>query len=183
VRCSIAVCIWLGCFTPVAMTTLANPVTNAEFNPQVYSQNGQIVGCGFSFVVVWFGAEREILGAAGSINFFFLDASNFGSAFKMAGAQNVGKALVTGAWAEVSGYGDTKAFVRQAGEDATAYVSNKKRDANGIRFLLAAAKNGFMLGVNFEGRSLEETVDIPAAPSFVVAKINQCATTLISAGH
>jgi hypothetical protein len=60
---------------------------------------------------------------------------------------------------------------------------NKKRDANGIPFLLAAAKNGFMLGVNFEGRPLEETVDIPAAPSSVMAKINQCATTLINAGH
>jgi hypothetical protein len=183
VRYATAVCAWLGFFAPIAITTLANPVTNAEFNPQVYSQNGQIVGCGFSFVVVWFSAQREVLGAAGSINFFFLDASNFGSAFKMAGAQNVGKALVTGAWAEVNGYGDTKAFVRQASEDTMAYVSNKKQDANGIPFLLAAAKDGFRLGVNFEGRPLEETVDIPAAPSSVMTKINQCATTLISAGH
>jgi hypothetical protein len=182
VRYAIAVCIWLGLFAPIATTTSANPVTNAEFNPQIYSQNGQIVGCGFSFVVVWLSAEREVIGATGSINFFFFNANNFGSAFKMAGAQNVGKALVTNAWAEVSGYGDTKGFVRQASEDTMAYVSNKKQDANGIPFLLAATKNGFRLGVNFEGRPLEET-DIPAAPSSVMAKINQCVTTLISAAN
>jgi hypothetical protein len=179
-RHAIAVSIWLGFLVPIATTSLANPAENAEFSPEVYSQRGQNVGCGFSFLAIWLSAEKDILGATGSINFFFPDVKNIGSAVKIVGTQNAVKAPITFAWVEVNGYGHTKDFVRQAGEDAMAYVSNKMPDTKGALFLLAAAKNGFALGMSFEGRPLDETVDIPAAPSSVMAKINECVTTFLA---
>jgi hypothetical protein len=65
------------------------------------------------------------------------------------------------AWFEVNGYGDTKNFIRQAGSYSNSYVANQKPDENGIFLPANAVTKGFLVGIHFEGRRLDEVVTIP----------------------
>lgn len=156
----------------------------SEFDIEVYSQKGVTTGCGLSFLAGWLNSDQQVIAAAGTLNFFAADTTSIGSTVKVrATIGNQAKEL-TFAWVEVPGTGNTKAFSPLvANQTGPFYSFFGKPDAQGLSRLVAAAQNGFLVGLTISGLPLDETVRLPAAPHDVLAKLNTCARSVATRLH
>jgi hypothetical protein len=134
-----------------------------------------MTGCGLSFVTVWQDGSKQILGATGSLNFFFLSRNmNVAAGFKLTGVINGKPVPVSFAWADVNGYGKTTDFTPAVPEVPGSFISWKSSDPKSSLLPSQSSQTGFVLGVSFQGLPLDELVELPPAPVAVSEKIGTC---------
>jgi hypothetical protein len=134
-----------------------------------------MTGCGLSFVTMWLDDSKQVVGATGSLNFFFSSKENgVAAGLKLTGVRQGKLAPVSFAWADVKGYGKTTDFTPGKAEFPGAFISWKRSDAKSSLLPLMMSRSGFTLGVSFQGLPFDEVVQIPAAPEEVTKKVSTC---------
>ena len=152
---------------------------NAEFDVEVYSQQGAVIGCGLSFVTAWVNREQQVFAAAGALTFFAKDPSSTGSMVKVRATLNNQSRDLSFAWVSVQDGNSTKAFSPlTATQTGPSFSFFGKPDQQGLVRLGAAARGGFTLGISIAGLLLDETVQVPATPSKVYSKLQQCMSSV-----
>ena len=155
-----------------------NAVQN-EFDVEVYSQQGATIGCGLSFVAGWVNVDKQVVAAAGTLNFFASDASGIGSTIKVRATVNKKTKDLAFAWLDVVGTGDTKSFSPLVADPkGPSFSFFRKPDPEGLSRLIAAGKRGFNLGLSFAGLPLDEVARLPPASPPVIAKLTRCTNAL-----
>jgi hypothetical protein len=146
-----------------------------EYEPEVYSERAERTGCGVTFYAAWTGDPHEVLGATGSFNFFFVpEHMNVMAVIKLAGVIMGRQVPVTFAWISAKGYGKTTDFAPGQSADPGSFIAAKHSDPKLARLPIIMVRQGFTLGVTFQGRPFDELVEMPAAPDEVSRKVETC---------
>jgi hypothetical protein len=146
-----------------------------EYEPEVYSEYGERTGCGVTFYAAWKGDPNEVLGATGSFNFFFIpEHMNVMAIIKLTGVISGRQVPVTFAWISAKGYGKTTGFAPGQSVDHGSFIAAKHSDPKSVRLPVVMVRQGFTLGVTFQGRPIDELVEMPAAPDDVSKKVETC---------
>jgi hypothetical protein len=166
-----------GCLV-VIRTAAASELMEAAYQPEVYSRQGQTIGCGISYNVAWTNAEKQVVGITGSVTVFYPQAKNLFASVKAAGLMNMARTPVTYAWASTAQYGKTTDFKPAEADDPGAYLAVKYDDPKTANLPSSIAHLGGTIGVTFAKTRREEAVDVPAAPAEAAAKIDACLSEL-----
>ena len=159
--------------------TAAEPTAQSEFDVEVYSQQGNTVGCGLSFLAGWVNSEQKVFAATGTLNFFAPDAPNVGSTVKVRATLGNQTREIVFAWVDVPSASSTKTFSSLTPNQTGPFYSFfGKPDLQGLVRLEAAAQRGFRLGLSIGGLQLDETVQLGPAPQTVQAKMGVCTRAL-----
>ena len=143
----------------------------AELDVEVYSQQGNTVGCGLSFLAGWVNSEQRVFAATGTLNFFAPDALNVGSTVKVRATLGNQTREIVFAWVDVPSASSTKTFSSLTPNQTGPFYSFfGKPDLQGLVRLEAAVQRGFRLGLSIGGLQLDETVQLGPAPQTVQAK-------------
>jgi hypothetical protein len=169
-----------ACFLLLMRTAAASEPMEAEYQPEVYSQHGQTIGCGISYNVVWTTTEKQTIGVDGSVMFFYPQPHNLFASVKAAAQVNGTRTPVKSAWAGTSEFGKTTDFTASEADVPGVYLAVKYADQQTAKLPSSIAHLGGTLGVTFAGSRLDDTVDVPAAPADVAAKIDACLTELMN---
>jgi hypothetical protein len=167
----------LVCLLLAPVPAIAENPDHYESNAEVYTERGEIIGCGLSFVIVWTQDKTHLVGASGSENFFFAaNKKNVYSMFKVGGMYDMARQPVSYAWVETSVYGKTTSFsvAPVPGEVAGTFVAVKYSDGKTamIPGLMSAA--GFNLGVTFGSQPLDNVVELPPSDQATIQKVQNC---------
>ncbi|HEU0234078.1 MAG TPA: hypothetical protein VFQ94_02995 [Gallionella sp.] len=147
----------------------------SEFDVEVYSQQGATMGCGLTFNTAWVNYEHQVLATVGSLTVF----AGSGSILKIGTSLNNQVQNLSFAWVVVPNIGSTKTFSPLLpNQTGPSFSFAGKPDSQGLVRLSAAARTGFTLGISIVGLPLDETVNIPAAPLNVLARLDECTRAL-----
>lgn len=150
-----------------------------DYEPEAYTERGVTTGCGVSFDVAWKNDSQEILGATGSFTFFFIPQhKNVMAVIKVSGVIMLQQVPVQFAWIGAHGYGKTTDFTPGQSDSPGAFIAARHSDPKWFSLPDAMTRSGFVLGVEFQGRPLDEQVRLPPAPASVKAKVEDCLSEL-----
>jgi hypothetical protein len=156
---------------------LAEKPYHYDSNAEVYTERGEVIGCGLSFVIVWTQDKTHLVGVSGSENLFFDAAKkNVGSMLKVGGMYDSTKQPVSYAWIDVPMYGKTTSFsaMPATGDDAGSFLAVKYLDGKAAMIPGQMALLGFTLGVTFGSQTLDNVVELPASDSSTLQKVQDC---------
>jgi len=162
-------------FSPVSYAKVEKQPNSWQYHADVYTEKGQINGCGISYVIVWQNDEKKFIKVSGSANFFLVnEKKNFGTALKAWGTYNSTPKRITSAWVETNKFGKTTDHSETPTKDAMGFTATKYDDPNGFGLPMEMAATGFLLGIHFDGLAMDEVVAVPPADQFIQAKLVAC---------
>jgi hypothetical protein len=146
-----------------------------QYNAQVYTEKGQINGCGISYIIVWQNDRKDFVKISGSLNFFlFTTKKSFGTVLKASGTYNSAPKRVAIAWVETKKFGKSTDYLEMPLQDALGFVATKYNDSNSFALPMEMAAMGFLLGIRFDGLTMDEVVAVPPADQFIQARLVAC---------
>lgn len=178
-RNKIAAILVLSLLSSSAISQGAKKLESVEYEAQLYTQQGQVNGCGLGFYVTWITDDYVATGVSGSLNFFFeIEKKNVFGMLKVTGIQVQGttpsQKLVTYAWVQAGTHGRTTDFKGARGEQPNSFVGFKYSDPQLFSMPFEMATNGFILGINLDNQPLDHMVTVPAADGSTQQKIFEC---------
>ena len=148
-----------------------------QSNAEVYTERGEVIGCGLSFVIVWTQDKTHSVGVSGSENLFFVaDKKNIYSMLKVGGMYDQAKQPVSYSWVETSVYGKTTSFSAAPvpGDEAGTFIAVKYSDGKTAMIPGQMALVGFTLGLTFGSQTLDNVVELPPSDQSTVQKVQDC---------
>jgi hypothetical protein len=106
-----------------------------DYTAEVYTERGQINGCGISFHVAWSTDNKDVSGVSASATFFIFprtDRVEFAQAIKATAISNGVRKPITYAWVQTQQYGRTADFTRGPAEDPMSFIGWKRNDDNAV---------------------------------------------------
>jgi len=171
---AIAVSFLLACVS-TGTAEAADTSPSVQFNPEIYTLEGQANGCGISFTAAWIDEEQELVGVVGSVNLFLApERKTVLALIKATGFINGKETPIKYAWVQTNSYGRTLDFKSSPSADPKGFVGGKPSDPKTVTIPLDMAYFGSVLGITFDRRSFDDSVTLPAAPKDVAAKVDQC---------
>src|SRR5262249_49556203 len=119
-----------------------------ESQPEVYTEFGEVSGCGLGFDAAWRDDRTHTLGISGTlIALLIIQKDTVAVLVRATGLYDTATTPLIYAWIQTSPYGKTTDFTVGPAEDPAGYMAFKASDPNAIMIPSMMAVKGFRLGV------------------------------------